>query len=554
MQWVSLIYLKSLVAENAFQPEGIKPDTYSHSMAILIIFLSNKEHQGIEHMHIGLVVRCEGCHLYMQDGILPFVKPIEADLKKVRDGHAQNKDPGGEHSHSLLIANYRGIMAVPTDPPYSLVYPTVYNNNMEDQNHFNTAASPSGLCTHSCICHALLQHMDMDLVCQRTYKGGCLIIPHGAQYRTLFLEIIVPHNHWGPLIDHNIGEPYPMAAMGDFCLVDPIFPGSPGDSLLFKEDDLTRKRKGFCIPTYREEKPQPTVPKEDKHKSPQTMENMPSSSHKAEEPGKTSSRNSGASSSQAPDSTSSKKPSHQGKRSPSAKEWLDSHDTEEHHASSSKHKDRSHSEKSSKCSSDKEGSSTPHKCALSSPPCTGSEECPWKEPHVHEPSCIPSESSHTNYRSLSRSMSELEDHGCFATPTSSSTPNKSGSQQHYRSSSTDSRLSTMPLDMGLHSFSYSDPTGFCRGEATPVTSVAGSYHVSSSAWQTPGLTSLPATQTLNVEQSTEVFNLAAECQVLGTDLAKQFQKLSRLEAMHHTVVQATAHKTINLGWMAWNMA
>ena len=102
----------------------------------------------------------------------------------------------------------------------------------------------------------------MDPVCWRIYEGSCLIIPHGSQYRTLFLEIVVPRNHWGPLIDHNTGEPYPMVATGDFCLVDPIFPGSPGDSLLFKEDDLAQlKRKGFHIPTYREEKPQPTGPR-----------------------------------------------------------------------------------------------------------------------------------------------------------------------------------------------------------------------------------------------------------------------------------------------------
>ena len=394
----------------------------------------------------------------------------------------------------------------------------------------------------------------MDPVCQRTYEGGRLIIPHGTQYRTLLPEIVVPCNHQGLLIDHNTGEPYPMVTAGYFCLVDPIFPGSPGDSFLFKEDDLTQlKRKGFCIPTCREEKPQPTVPKEDKHMSPCTKENAPSSSHREKESCKTSSRNSEASSSQAPDSMSSKKPSHREKCSPSAKEWLNSHDTEEHWASSSKHKDRSGSDKSSKHDCDKEGSSTPRKCTLSSPPCTASGEHPWKEPHVNESSHISSESSDANYRSLSRSMSELKDHGCFTMPTSSSTPNKSGPQQHYRSSTTNSRLSTMPLDAGLYnSFSYSGPTGFYRDGATPMTSVAGSYHVSSSTWQPTGLTSPPAMQTLNIEQSTENFNLVAECQALSTDLAKQFQKLSGFKAMHHTMTQATAHETINVGQIAWD--
>ena len=182
-------------------------------------------------------------------------------------------------------------------------------------------------------------------------------------------------------------------------------------------------------------------------------------------------------------------------------------------------------------------------------------ECLWKKPHVDEPSHVPSESSHTNYRKLSRSMSELEDHRCFTAPTSSSTSNKSRPQQCYRSSSTNSRLSTIPLDAGFYnSFSYSGPAGFYRGRATPITSVAGSYHVSSSAWQPPGLTSPPATQTLSAEQSTEIFNLAVECQALSTDLAKQFQKLSGLKAMHCTTAQATANETINVGQMAQNTA
>ena len=128
-------------------------------------------------------------------------------------------------------------------------------------------------------------------------------------------------------------------------------------------------------------------------------------------------------------------------------------------------------------------------------------------------------------------MSELKDHRSFTAPTSSSTPNNLRTQQHYQSSSTDSRLSMMPLDTGLYnSFNYSGPTG--RHGATPTTSVAGSHHVSSSILQPPGLTSLPAMQTLNTEQSTEIFNLVAECQALSTEPAKQFQTLSGLEVMH----------------------
>ena len=112
----------------------------------------------------------------------------------------------------------------------------------------------------------------------RTYEGSCLIIPCIAQYRSLFPEIITPCNHQRQLIDHNSGEPYHIATAADFCLMDPLFPSSPGDSLLFKEDDLVRlKRKGYYISTYMEEKPQPTFPKEDKHMSSCIKKNVLSS-------------------------------------------------------------------------------------------------------------------------------------------------------------------------------------------------------------------------------------------------------------------------------------
>ena len=61
-------------------------------------------------------------------------------------------------------------------------------------------------------------------------------------------------------------------------------------------------------------------------------------------------------------------------------------------------------------------------------------------------------------------------------------------------------------------------------------------------------------ETLNAKQSTEIFNLAAECQALSTELAKQFQTLSGLAAIHHAAAQATAHETINAGQMAQNAA
>ena len=56
--------------------------------------------------------------------------------------------------------------------------------------------------------------------------------------------------------------------------------------------------------------------------------------------------------------------------------------------------------------------------------------------------------------------------------------------------------------------------------------------------------------TLSPEQATEIYQLAAECKALGSELAKQFQNLSGLEVVHHATAPATAHEIINVGCMA----
>ena len=113
-----------------------------------------------------------------------------------------------------------------------------------------------------------------------------------------------------------------------------------------------------------------------------------------------------------------------------------------------------------------------------------------------------------------------------------------------------------PLDTLLYgSFSYPGPSSTGCGSITPVTSVAGSQHVTSSMWQLPGPfspTLMPAMDTLSAGQVAEIHQPATECQALGIELTKQFQNLSGLEAVHRAVAQASAHETINVGHMAHN--
>ena len=78
-------------------------------------------------------------------------------------------------------------------------------------------------------------------------------------------------------------------------------------------------------------------------------------------------------------------------------------------------------------------------------------------------------------------------------------------------------------------------------------------HVSST-WPTGVFTSGPSSPNLTIDQANSLYKLAAECQALGVKLAKKFQVLSGLKAMHHNSLQGMAHKTLTLGHSAWEAA
>ena len=163
MQHVPLTYLKSLVSEDSFQLKGMTMDAVSNSTAILIVFLLDDQHEAVQHVHIGLIVCHIGCTLYEQKAILIFIHSIKEDLERERLKQASGRDLGSAHSYPMLVANFGGLMALPTDPPYCLIYPNTYSEEvaLENQNHFNTTGGPPGLHTSSCICHTLLQHVDL---------------------------------------------------------------------------------------------------------------------------------------------------------------------------------------------------------------------------------------------------------------------------------------------------------------------------------------------------------------------------------------------------------
>ena len=85
------------------------------------------------------------------------------------------------------------------------------------------------------------------------------------------------------------------------------------------------------------------------------------------------------------------------------------------------------------------------------------------------------------------------------------------------------------------------------GSLTPsVPSTAGSHHILST-WPPNLFPSRPTTPQLTIDQANNIFGLASKCQVLGIRLAKDFQVLSGLEAIHHNSIQGMAHEMLTLG-------
>ena len=144
-------------------------------------------------------------------------------------------------------------MAVPTNPPYCLMYPNIYSITVPhvDRHHFNVQGSPPGLRTHACICCTLLQHADLSEAHRQKYHGSHLVIPQEVQYSCLLPKITMPCNHWVPLVYLHMGDPFPLVPVGDFQLEDTIFSGMPGDSLLYNSEDLAKlHRLRFKVTTH----------------------------------------------------------------------------------------------------------------------------------------------------------------------------------------------------------------------------------------------------------------------------------------------------------------
>ena len=127
-----------------------------------------------------------------------------------------------------------------------------------------------------------------------------------------------------------------------------------------------------------------------------------------------------------------------------------------------------------------------------------------------------------------------------------STPLGKASSREGWMTSSDSKHSSALLFTGS-SFNLPSYPSMGLGSLTPsVPTIAGSQHISST-WPPNLFPSRPSTPRLTIDQANSIFGLASECQALSVRLAKDFQVLSGLEAIHHNSIQGTAHEMLTLG-------
>ena len=195
------------------------------------------------------------------------------------------------------------------------------------------------------------------------------------------------------------------------------------------------------------------------------------------------------------------------------------------------------------------------KCSCSPSPPTKSVGCKWKDVHMEGNrtlnSTLPVSSS--TFDGLRSPMGSNSDGTKPLPPYITSTPLGLGNPRQWQTTSDKNRHSMASIYTSPN-FNLPGYPAVGPGNLTPtVPSLAGSHHVLST-WPLGMFTSRPSSPHLTIDQANSIFKLVAECQALSVKLAKEFQVLSGLEAMHCNSIQGMAHETLTLGHSAQKAA
>ena len=192
------------------------------------------------------------------------------------------------------------------------------------------------------------------------------------------------------------------------------------------------------------------------------------------------------------------------------------------------------------------------KCSRSPSPATGSAGCKQRDLHGIDSGTVDTtlpigSSTMDTFHSPMGSLSEVIEP---LVPSITSTPLGKAGPREGQTNSSDSRYSTALL-FANSSFNLPGFPSMGLGSLTPsVPSITGSHHISST-WPSNSFFSGPSTPWLTIDQANIIFGLASECQALSIKLAKDFQVLSGLEAIHRNSIQGMAHETLTLGHSTW---
>ena len=119
----------------------------------------------------------------------------------------------------MLIGNYGGHMAFATDPPYCVAYATDYKNTndpskMTPHEPLNHAYA---MVTSNMVVRRLLSVPNWEPAERKLTTGGHLLILRGVQFGPeLFPDLVIPHNHAGPLVNSATWQEVPFWTIGPF--------------------------------------------------------------------------------------------------------------------------------------------------------------------------------------------------------------------------------------------------------------------------------------------------------------------------------------------------
>ena len=188
--------------QGSFNADNMPLDGHSQATAILLAFIPDQCLEDIE-------VHCNRHHnskVWESLGDISSINMVIESIRSILNTECK-KSLLKCRAYMMLIGNYGGHMAYATDPPYCVAYATDYKNTSDPSKM--TPCEPLNhiyaMLTSNMVVRRLLSLPNWEPAERKLTKGGRLLIPRGVQFGPgLFPEIVILHNHSGPLVDSTM--------------------------------------------------------------------------------------------------------------------------------------------------------------------------------------------------------------------------------------------------------------------------------------------------------------------------------------------------------------